>query len=105
MYCRGCGKEINDQAVICVHCGQATGVGTNTSGNGGGLAEYIVPGWLIAVCILIPIVGIIIGIIKCSSGAESSGKKCIKYSVVTICICSLISFVYYLCVAGAMGMY
>ncbi len=21
MYCRNCGKEINDEAVICVHCG------------------------------------------------------------------------------------
>lgn len=105
MYCRGCGKEINDQAVICVHCGQATGVGANSSGNGGGLNEDVFPGWLIAVCILIPIAGIIIGIIKCSSGAENSGKKCIKYSVVTICVCSLISFVCYLFVMGAMGMY
>ncbi len=24
MYCRICGKEINDQAVICPHCGCAT---------------------------------------------------------------------------------
>lgn len=24
MYCRNCGKEINDEAVICVHCGTAT---------------------------------------------------------------------------------
>lgn len=100
MYCRGCGKEINDKAVICVHCGQATGVQGNSSGTSGGLAEDTVPGWLIAVCILIPIVGIIMGIIKCSMGAESSGKKCIKYSVVTICICSALYFVYYLIALG-----
>lgn len=24
MYCRNCGKEIDDKAVICVHCGVAT---------------------------------------------------------------------------------
>lgn len=24
MYCRNCGKEIDDEAVICVHCGIAT---------------------------------------------------------------------------------
>ena len=25
MYCRECGKEINDKAVVCVHCGVAVG--------------------------------------------------------------------------------
>lgn len=105
MYCRGCGKEINDKAVICVHCGEATGVGVNPSSSSGGLAEDIVPSWLIAVCILIPIIGIIMGIIKCSTGAENSGKKCTKYSVVTILVCSLIWLVYYLFVARTMGLY
>jgi len=27
MYCRECGNEIKDNAVICVHCGVRTGVG------------------------------------------------------------------------------
>lgn len=26
MYCRKCGKEIDDEAVICVHCGVATNI-------------------------------------------------------------------------------
>ncbi|MBQ6980413.1 MAG: hypothetical protein IJQ07_07195 [Clostridia bacterium] len=26
MYCKYCGKEINDDAEICVHCGRSTGV-------------------------------------------------------------------------------
>ena len=25
MFCNNCGKEISDEAVICVHCGVATG--------------------------------------------------------------------------------
>lgn len=25
MFCRNCGKEIDDNAVVCVHCGVATG--------------------------------------------------------------------------------
>ena len=29
MYCRTCGKEINDNAVICPHCGCATGNAPN----------------------------------------------------------------------------
>ncbi len=28
MYCKNCGQQIADQAVICVHCGVATGVPT-----------------------------------------------------------------------------
>lgn len=27
MFCKNCGKEIDDKAVICVHCGCATGNG------------------------------------------------------------------------------
>lgn len=26
MYCKNCGKQIDDKAVVCVHCGVATGV-------------------------------------------------------------------------------
>jgi hypothetical protein len=25
MYCRECGAEVNDRAVVCIHCGCATG--------------------------------------------------------------------------------
>ena len=28
MYCKNCGKEIDDKAVICIYCGCATGNGT-----------------------------------------------------------------------------
>ena len=38
MFCRECGKEINDKAVVCVYCGCATGnkeqnSNTNNQGN------------------------------------------------------------------------
>ena len=32
MYCKNCGKEIDDKAVICVHCGVATN-GSNSISN------------------------------------------------------------------------
>jgi uncharacterized RDD family membrane protein YckC len=35
MYCRNCGKEINDQAVICVHCGLKSDTGTKHCQNCG----------------------------------------------------------------------
>ena len=31
MYCKNCGKEIDDKAVICVHCGVATGFELNST--------------------------------------------------------------------------
>lgn len=33
MYCKNCGKEIDDKAVICVHCGVPTENSTYTSSN------------------------------------------------------------------------
>lgn len=36
MYCRNCGKEISDEAVICVHCGVPAGKGNTYCSNCGG---------------------------------------------------------------------
>lgn len=33
MFCQKCGKEINDDAAVCIHCGCSTG-GVNASKNG-----------------------------------------------------------------------
>ena len=33
MYCSNCGKEIDDKAAICVHCGVPTGGSALVSGN------------------------------------------------------------------------
>lgn len=35
MFCSKCGKEINDDAVICVHCGCSTGKGNPIGSNDG----------------------------------------------------------------------
>ena len=32
MFCAKCGKEINDEAVVCVHCGCATGKSVQANG-------------------------------------------------------------------------
>lgn len=81
MYCRGCGKEIHDNAVICVHCGEATGVPTNPNSESKNVND-LMTGGLIALCILIPLAGIIVGFVRKSFGAIDSGDKCIKYSII-----------------------
>ena len=55
MYCRHCGQEIDDQAVICPHCGVATQATTPVIDNGG-------LGWGILGC-CIPIVGLILWLV------------------------------------------
>ena len=35
MYCRNCGKEINEQAVMCIYCGVAPNNGDNYCQNCG----------------------------------------------------------------------
>lgn len=87
MFCKNCGKEINDNAVICVNCGAPTE--TTVSHNFNNFDKMT--GGLTALCILIPLVGLIIGIVKQSSGAVISGKKCIKYSLIAWGIYLLIS--------------
>ena len=49
MFCKNCGKEIDDKAAVCVHCG----VATNSVQDNGGL------GWGVLGC-CIPIVGLIL---------------------------------------------
>lgn len=38
MYCKNCGNQIDDKAVICIHCGVATGTGTAYCPNCGAAA-------------------------------------------------------------------
>lgn len=57
MYCNNCGKEIDDNAIICIHCGVSTQANQPMSvvyedGELGGL--------LTVVCFLAPIAGLIL---------------------------------------------
>ncbi|MGL5382935.1 MAG: hypothetical protein ACRC17_10575 [Culicoidibacterales bacterium] len=51
MFCKNCGKEIDDQAAVCVHCGVATGKGVIAQPDNGGF------GWGLLGC-CIPVVGL-----------------------------------------------
>ena len=51
-FCRNCGAQIDDQAVVCPKCGVAQGAGMSTSDNGGFL-------WGLLGC-CIPLAGLIL---------------------------------------------
>lgn len=72
MYCKNFGKEIDDKAAVCIHCGVATNNVNDTT-----------TGVMIAVSILFPIIGLIVGIVKLCQGAKSSGGKYIIISIIS----------------------
>ncbi|MCM1577438.1 MAG: zinc ribbon domain-containing protein [Ruminococcus sp.] len=89
MYCRNCGKEIHDEAVVCVHCGVATGKSMNT------VTDEPASGGLIALSVLVPIAGLILGLVYQSTGKPTAGKTCVKVSVITMAVCAVLYAVLY----------
>lgn len=56
MYCRNCGKECDDKAVICIHCGCLTG-----NNDGKKIFEEDAPSVLfVLIGFLLPLVGFIL---------------------------------------------
>lgn len=43
MFCRDCGKEIHEKAVVCVHCGVPTLVPQKTSGESRAALRMVLP--------------------------------------------------------------
>jgi len=71
MFCIKCGKEIHDEAVICPNCGCSTG--KNSSVAETPIGDDKASGGLIAVSILFPIVGVILGIVNLCKKKSKSG--------------------------------
>lgn len=103
MFCQKCGNEINDSAVVCPNCGCPTGnessfaspvssnVPTIENGEKGTLADCA-----IIFAIIIPIVGLILGIIGAVKYKTSKLKnRCIiaiPISIVVWIIAAMIMF-------------
>src|SRR5688572_9841242 len=70
MYCRFCGKEINDKAVVCTGCGQPV---ENTEGKAlaGDPWSLLVMAGLVAITLFVPPVGLVAGIF----GLRDEAKK------------------------------
>ena len=66
MYCKHCGKEVSDNAVICIHCGcsiSKTSTDVSLSGESkSGLGALL--------GILLGLIGLIIGLLMFPSGSE-----------------------------------
>ena len=64
-FCKKCGAQIDDQAVVCPKCGVAQGAGMSTSDNGGFL-------WGLLGC-CIPLVGLILFLVWKDKTSKAAG--------------------------------
>ncbi|MBE6858893.1 MAG: hypothetical protein E7498_05605 [Ruminococcus sp.] len=77
MYCKNCGQEIRNEAVVCVHCGCSVEKKEP-------LTEDKISAAIVILSLIIPLVGIIMGIINiCKSKFRSGGI----YLAIAIIMC------------------
>lgn len=88
MYFNNCGKEIDDKAVVCIHCGVATV--NSTLQQAQDTANEKPNTGLMVVLFFIPIAGFIIGSVEKGNGKVKAGKAYIKMG----CISLLLSFIF-----------
>lgn len=88
-FCAKCGKEIDDEAVICVHCGCPTGVQTAAAAPAVDL-EAKASGGEKVLSFLIPIAGIILYCVN-KGKKPKAAKTCLKISLITWLIVALIT--------------
>lgn len=96
MFCQKCGKEINDEAVICVGCGcpvtpvqsSTPSASTISSSNSKPVQESnSTANCALLFAFLIPIVGFIMGIVgACKYKTPSFKSKCITAIVISVIV-------------------
>lgn len=88
MFCQKCGKEIMDEAVICPHCGCATGVRPKAEVP---KTPYKLSIGLVMLCTFLPVVGIIMGIVELSNNDHSpKGTAIIVQSIAGFVVCGIV---------------
>lgn len=87
MFCKNCGKEIDDKASVCINCGVAT---TSINDNGGF-------GWGLLGC-CIPIVGLILYLVWQDTKPKSAKSAGIG---ALVSVCCIIVFYIFLFLLGA----
>ena len=96
MFCQKCGKEIHDEAVVCIHCGCAV-AGTRVQNGYYNEEETSSLATLsIVFAFLMPIVGLILGICGCVKYKDENYKTTSTYGI----ILSIIMWIVYAVILG-----
>ena len=98
MFCSKCGKEINDEAVICVHCGCAIEGKKTIIAND---ADAPNTGWAV-LGFFIPIVGLILYLIN-KDTAPLKAKSAGKGALIGFCVSLAISIIYAVVIGSMVG--
>lgn len=81
-FCSKCGKEIADEAVVCIHCGCAIyNVHPNAPSNE---KEDKADAALVVLCVLFPLVGLILWAIKHDESPHAAATYG-KAALITVC--------------------
>ncbi len=91
MFCKNCGKEIDDKAVVCVHCGVATS-------EGGLIADDKPSIGLNILSFFIPLAGLIMYFVM-KKDTPNKAKSIIKWTIVSI----VLYVVFYACSGALLG--
>ncbi len=100
MYCENCGRDIDDRAVICPHCGVATGrrdVQTVSQGNVLAIVGFVFS-FLIA---LVGLICSIIGYKKAKNEGAPYGGLALAGIIISSISMGLVLFVYILAISVA----
>ena len=114
MFCSSCGREINDQAVVCPYCGVQTANAQQIPQqvNYGGQQNYGAPQQnqnmnqypqaveadetnvgIVVLSVLFPIVGIILGAVNMSNGKKKSGKAYLMAGIISAAVSFVIGII------------
>ena len=92
MYCKNCGKEVNDNAVVCIHCGAA--IAKEKGYDCSNLTGESKTGMGVLLGIFLGIIGLIIGL--CLYPANSEERRTfLKGWGITFAISIVISIILY----------
>jgi len=99
MFCNNCGKQIDDNAVICVHCGVSTK--NRTSSNESNVDGSI--GCLLGgLCFLIPIVGLILYLVW-NGTMPMKAKEAGKWALIGVGVTIAFYVIYFVFIVGAVA--
>lgn len=98
MFCSKCGKEINDEAVVCIHCGCTTGSrkASIENSNDAPNAGFAVLGFFI------PLVGLILYLVN-KDTAPLKAKSAGKGALIGFCVSIALSIIYGALVGSLIG--
>lgn len=91
MFCKNCGKEIDDKAVVCIHCGVATNEGELNPEDRPSIGLNIL-------AFLIPLVGLIL-YFSMKGSTPKKASSIIKWTIASI----IIYVVFYACSGALLG--